>query len=903
MNPARPSPLPILPIDSLLPEVVEGLRRHAAVVVRAPPGAGKTTRVPPALLTAGIAGRGQVVMLEPRRIAARAAARWMASELGEPLGETIGYQVRYERCASRRTRILVVTEGILLRRIQADPFLEDVGVVVFDEFHERRLDSDLLLALARRLQSTLRADLKLAVLSATLSTAEAGRIAGFLGDCPILESAGRAYPVEVRHTARLDDRPIAERVAESLPRLLEERPGDALVFLPGVREIEDVRSGLERTLHGPHVLLPLAGEMSTERQDAALRPHALRKIVLATNVAETSVTLPGVTIVVDSGLARVARLDPATGSQRLDLEPISRASATQRAGRAGRTEPGVALRLWTERQHAALAEELEPEVSRLDLSGALLQLLAWGESDLVTFPWLEPPPPAHLEQALRVLELLEAVPRAEQARMGHGGLVRLTPLGRRMAALPVHPRTARFLLEAASCAVLDRGVLLAYLLEERDPWRGRSVHSDPVRPTTSDLLDRLALLERGAAPAGPAGGALPAARRLGKLLRAALREEAEEATGEAAGGTAGDSPPPEPGGESAPELVPTGGAPVRSSHTGTRKHVPRAATVDARLVRCLVTAFPDRVARRREPGSRRGLMVGGRGVLLAPASGVVDGDLFLCHDLHATARSRQGETLVSQASALEAAWLPVTWLDESLVVEFDAVRARVVARRVRRFLDLTLQESDAGAPPVAQAARLLAEAAAPRIAEALPVAEPEFTRWRTRLHWLAHWVPELELPTVDDNTLRAWLEPLCAGKRSFEELRREDLVALGSRCLTSAQRAALEREAPEHLVLPGGRRAALAYDAPERAPVLAARIQDLFGWPDTPRLARGRARVILHLLAPSGRPQQITDDLAGFWRGTYHQVRKDLRARYPKHAWPEDPTSATAPRPRRRPGS
>src|SRR4051812_42999521 len=471
-----------LPIDEALPALIAALREGPAAVLIAPTGAGKTTRVPPALLAAGIGAGKRIVMLEPRRIAARAAARRMAEEGGWTLGREVGYQVRFERKAGPETRILVVTEGILVQRLQADPFLEDVGVVIFDELHERNLQTDLSLAMARRVQRDARPDLKLLAMSATL---DPGPVAAFLGDCPVIESRGRLHPVDVLYTDRPDDRALPGQIAAGVRRVLDSTPGDVLVFLPGVGEIQRASEALagEREL----AVLPVYGDLPAERQDEVLRPLSRRKVVLATNVAETSITIDGVTAVVDSGLVRRLRFDPATGLDRLELGKISRASADQRAGRAGRQAPGLCLRLWPAYEQATLAERETPEIARVDLAGPALQLLAWGETDLAAFGWFEAPSPDSLAAAVQLLRQLGAFDTV------------VTSLGNTMARLPVHPRLARLLIEGQRVGRTREAALLAALLAERDPFTRSPVRgAGPRHPRSnsrSDLLDRLDTLD------------------------------------------------------------------------------------------------------------------------------------------------------------------------------------------------------------------------------------------------------------------------------------------------------------------------------------------------------------------------------------------------------------------------
>jgi ATP-dependent helicase HrpB len=839
-----------LPIDPVLPDLLAALGRHSAAVLRAPTGAGKTTRVPPAVLDAGLAGAKNVVLLEPRRLAARAAARRMAAERGGRLGDEVGYHVRFDRCAGPATRVLAVTPGILLRLLQDDPYLEHAGVVLFDEFHERGLESDLALGMVRLVQQTVRPELRVVVMSATL---EVEAVSAYLGGCPVVASEGRLFPAEIVYEPRVERAPLAPAVAAAAERLLDRTPGDLLVFLPGLYEIRQTARHLEAAARQRDLaVVPLYGDLPPEQQDAALLRGERRKVVLATNVAETSVTVEGITGVVDSGLARVLTYDPGVGLDRLRLTPIARASADQRAGRAGRTQPGVCVRLWSASAQRGRPEQAEPEVRRVDLAGAVLQLLSLGESDVRQFPWLEPPREATVARALALLR-----------RLGATDDRGLTDLGQALARLPVHPRLGRLLVEGQRLGVPERAALAAALLSERDPFTRDAGPAAQVggRPATrSDVLDRVEALEefehagRTASPLGALhrGAARFVLHARDQLLRL-LRQEARRSRARAA----------------------------------------PAAAPDEGLPRALLAAFPDRVARRREPGGRRGVMVGGRGVQLAPASGVRETELFLCIDVDAG----QGEALVRQASAVQRDWLPADRVTTATEVFFDAQTERVLARRRVRYEDLVLEEAQAALPEGEEVARVLAAAAAERLDRVLPPEGSPTDLYRTRLRCLREWLPELGLPPCDDADLRELLPWLCHGRRSFAELRAGPwLEALQGR-LTHAQRQAVEREAPERLPVPSGSRLALRYEV-GRPPVLAVRIQEVFGLTDTPRVAAGRVPVLLHLLAPNYRPQQVTDDLASFWANTYPQVRKELRARYPRHAWPEDPWTAE---PERRP--
>lgn len=840
--------LPALPIDAVLPDLAAALREHPCVVLRAPTGAGKTTRVPPALLDAGLAANGTLVMLEPRRLAARAAARRMAAERGGTVGDEIGYQVRFDKRVGPRTRIQVVTDGILVRMLQDDPFLEAVSVIVFDEFHERSLQLDLGLAMVRRVQQTVRPDLKIVVMSATLASAV---IAEYLGNCPVVESEGRLYPVEISYLSQPQPMSLPERAAAGVEQILTRTSGDVLVFLPGVGEIRRTASLLQAVAAEQRLaVMELYGDLPPEQQDAVLNRSDRRKLVLATNVAETSVTIEGITAVVDTGQARVLRFDPGLGLDRLVLSRISRASADQRAGRAGRTQPGVCLRLWTDREQRGLAEQEEPEIRRVDLAGPALELLCWGETDVGRFPWFEPPSEAAVAQALALLERLGAVAGRQ-----------VTDLGRRLVRLPVHPRIARLLVAGHRAGHPARAALVGALLSERDPFSrpasGRDSRRAVSHRSPSDVLDRVAALEefaRSGRRETPVGLLHPGAARFVLQARDQLQRLLSQACGPA----------------SRPEV-----------------------SADEAVLRALLAAFPDRVARRREPGSRKAVLVGGRGVWIGDESAVTEAELFVCVDLDAG----KTEAIARQVSAIEREWLSPERLRVSIDVGFDPERERITAVRRTRWEDLVLDEAATSPPTDCDVSQVLAEAAGSHLDRVLPTDDPDVGRFLARVRCLREWLPELELPAFEESELRELLPGLCANCRSFADLRRAPWLHFLKSRLTSAQLQAVDREAPERLRVPSGSQITLQYEV-GRPPILAARIQELFGWAETPRIARGRVRVLLHLLAPNQRPQQVTDDLRSFWDNTYQQVRKDLRRRYPKHAWPEDPWNAS---PERRP--
>ncbi|HET7293367.1 MAG TPA: ATP-dependent helicase HrpB [Vicinamibacteria bacterium] len=752
-----------LPIDPFVPEIVAAVRDRGKAIVVAPPGAGKTTRVPPAL-----AADGPLILLQPRRVAARSLARRIAEERGLTLGEDVGWQVRFERRYSERTRLLVATEGILTARLQGDPLLGGFRTVVLDEFHERSLHADLALALARQ-AARARDDLRLVVMSATL---DAARVAAFLDGAPVVEVPGRPHPVEIEYAAGRD-------VADAVRAAVAREGGHVLVFLPGAPEIRRAQRDLAALEARGVAVLPLHGSLPAEAQDAALAPSQRRRVILATNVAETSLTVEGVTDVIDTGLHKVLRYDPEKGLDRLETERISSDSAEQRAFRAGRTAPGRALRLWDARMR--LRPHREPEIARVDLAGPVLDVLAWG-GDPLRFEWFEAPPEPAVRAALELLE-----------RLGAAREHRLTPLGDALRRLPLHPRLGRVLLAAGAS---DQAAQACALLSERVTYR-------PVSEATD--CDVLAHLGRGELPSGTA-------RAAGEIATLARRLEAAA-------------------------------APSRDP--------------DAALRRALLLGFPDRVARRREPGSPRVLLSSGTGATLGPESGVRGGEFLVALDVGAAGA---GEARVRMASRVEREWLEPT--RRETVHRLEGGRVRAFEQELLGVLVLAERPVP---PDPAEAERLLVAAACERGFG--PAGEALLRRLRFA-----------GLATDVDGLLRASL----AGRTELPEL---DLGAW----LTHATRRDLDRLAPDSLALPSGRRVRLTY-RDDGAVVAAVKLQELFGVQDTPRLGPRLEPVLLELLAPNGRPVQTTRDLRSFWARTYPEVRRELRGRYPKHRWPEDPS-------------
>lgn len=856
------------PITPLLPDILASLAQHPRLVLEAPPGAGKTTQVPLALLTADWLGGKKIVMLEPRRVAARAAAGFMARQLGEAVGETVGYRIRFESKVSSRTRIEVVTEGILTRMLQDDPLLEGIGAIVFDEFHERHLSGDLGLALALDVQAGLREGLRLLVMSATL---DGERLATFL-DAPRLSSAGRSHPVAIAHFPARREEVLEHQVKRAIEHALIEHPGDLLVFLPGQREIGKVerllaglltppvvggslfpQSGLPApiracAIHGALVATPpqqatsadtvevltLHGELSVEQQARVLQPapDGRRRVVLATNVAESSVTLPGVRVVIDAGLAREPRFDPNSGFSRLDVAAIAQASADQRAGRAGRVADGWAYRLWPQSQR--LEPQRRPEIAQVELAGLALELAAWG-SDALCF--VDPPPAGAMAAARELLHRLDALDAQG----------RITPRGRTMLGLGTHPRLAALLL--ASAAPVQRALAcdLAALLEARDPLRSRS----------DALIERwqaLAAFRRGHASADASRSALVAIDSAAKQWRRRLRCDA--------------LPPPS---------------------------APAHAVGDL-----LAHAFPDRIGRQHPQDPKRYLLANGRMLRLFDDSALFGEPWIVASELRFEAK----DALLQRGAPVDEAKLREVFaahFSEADEVRWDAGKRALVSERVTRFDNIVLASKSAGRVDPAQAARALTTAVRELGLACLPWSEA-LSQWRVRVRCLHRWMPELGLPDLSEAALLAsletWLQPAFNGKTRLDGLEPEALSEALKSCVDWSMRQRINALAPDRISVPSGMQRGIAYrldDHDEPAPpVLAVKLQELFGLAETPRVADGRVPLLLHLLSPGGKPLQVTSDLKNFWNSTYAEVKKEMKGRYPKHPWPDDPWNAAA---------
>ncbi|PAA18519.1 ATP-dependent helicase HrpB [Pseudomonas fragi] len=827
-----------LPIDEVLPALRLALAERHETVLEAPPGAGKTTRVPLALLNEPWLAGQKILMLEPRRLAARAAAERLASELGEKVGETVGYRIRLDSKVGPNTRIEVVTEGILTRRLQHDPSLEGVGLLIFDEFHERSLDADLALALSLNGRELFRDEqpLKILLMSATL---EGERLASILDDAPILRSEGRMYPVAMRWGRPFVPGEFIEpRVVQTVLDAINDESGSLLVFLPGQAEIRRVNQQLADALgsRSDILLCPLHGELDLTAQRAAIEPapKGLRKVVLATNIAETSLTIDGVRVVIDAGLARVPRFDPGSGMTRLDTQRISRASATQRAGRAGRLEPGVCYRLWSEDQHAQLAAYGSAEILQADLAGLALQLARWGVTPEQLI-WLDMPPSASYAQARQLLDRLGAL---------HGA--KLTPHGEAMAELPAHPRIAHLLLRGQDLGLADMACDIAALLGERDILRG----------VGADLHSRLALLSGESRAARGGQGGVQRAKQLARQYRGYLRGKARQPVAD----------------------------PDHPRWLGA----------------LLALAYPDRVAQQRKPGGAEYRLANGRAALFSEVDGLMKQPWLVIADLGS--RQGQREERIYLAAEFDPALLEGVLSEQVSVVDqldWDEREGVLRAERQRKVGELVLSREPLTGLDEAARTQALINLVRRKGLELLPWT-PELRQWQARVALLRQLDLQIqghsEWPDVSDAALLAgledWLGPYLGRVSRLSHFASLDLSSIMHNMLKWPLPQRLDELAPHHIKVPSGSSVRLDYS--EHPPILAVRLQELFGLADTPRIAGGRQVVKLHLLSPARRPVQVTQDLANFWRSTYAEVKKDLKGRYPKHYWPDDPLVAEA---------
>ncbi len=838
-----------LPIYELENALVAALSKGNRLILQAPTGSGKSTQVPQIVLDHGLAGEGEIIVLQPRRLATRMLAQRVAFERKQKLGDEVGYQIRLDRVCSAKTRILYVTEGVLLRRMLHDPQLRGVAAIIFDEFHERHLYGDITLAQALMLQERARPDLRLIVMSATLETAVLGE---YLAPCETLTSAGRMYPVEIEYlkkSLRADDYPVWDAVAEELDRLAPITEGDVLVFMPGAYEISRTINAVRNSrVGGKFIVVPLHGELPVQEQDAAIARYEQRKVIVSTNVAETSLTIDGVRVVIDAGLARVARYDANRGINTLLIERISRASADQRAGRAGRTAPGICLRLWTDREHLDRPAQELPEVKRLDLAEVVLTLKASGVREVANFRWLEAPDAKSLERAEVLLLDLGATD-------GDGGI---TELGRRMLAFPVHPRYARMLLAAhergcvpAICGVAaltqGKSVLPRAQGKQQEQQREELFGADSTSDFTV-LLRALHYAEEASfnpqklRPVGVNGIAAREASALAQQFRSIAKGEGLDCS-------------------------------------------PRDISGEA-IARCILAGFPDHVGARLDRGTLRVQLVHGRRGVLARESVAQDFALIVVGEVREVDSRDDVQTLLTLATGVREEWLREMFQEafrQETEVFYDTTQRRVMARNVTRFRDLEIRVERTDKVPSEQAAAILAaEVTDGRLT--LDLWNHDIEQYILRLNQLADWCPEYELPKLTTEDRHTLMEQLCLGASNYREIKDRPVWPVVKSWLSPMQQTLVEDQAPERLELPNGKRAKITYTE-NAQPTLGARIQDLYGVEHDLRIAGGKVSLVIQVLAPNYRPIQITTSLANFWKESYPKIKIELQRKYPKHEW------------------
>lgn len=830
-----------LPVEEILPFLKEAVLSKPSVVLQAPPGAGKTTRVPIALLDIITPEKGGIIMLEPRRIAAASAARWMAKGLNEQVGETIGYSVRFESRVSKKTRIEVVTEGILTRRIQADPGLGGVSIVIFDEFHERSLHADLALALCLDLRRALREDLKIVIMSATL---DCGPISALLDGAPVISSSGKVFPVEERY---LPDKagPLTQRIAGAVDKAMRETSGDILVFLPGAGEIHACNCAIDEMpgIRGKGITVhPLYADLPFEEQERAILPSGKRKVILATNIAETSLTIEGVGVVIDSGLTRRLQYDPSIGMNRLVTVPVSKASAEQRKGRAGRLGPGVCYRLYGRNVFDSMLPFAPPEMSVSDLSSLVLELAVWGVREPSVLSWLDKPPSLSWQAAVRLLMDLGAIDKS----------CAVTQEGKKMARLPLHPRLARLLLRAEELGCLLLGSDIAALLSERDIIRrptaaGRMLSdSDPEIATRTEILEEW---RKGSKVADISD--IWALRKVDRV---------------------------------AGQLVRLMG--------GVRKGNGQNVALPDLISQLLLNAFPDRIAQLRRGEDGHFLLPQGRGVRLTSTTGLNKSPFIIAVNVDAGSKA---EGVVHLASPISEELIRREYagrIETVKRIDWERREERIIAT-VEERIGAIIVSSRPFSPTDEEALPVLCDAI--RLSPGMLLFSKEARQFQGRCALIKRVFPEEQWPDLSDERLlsdpKGWLLPWLRGLRSRQDIRNMDILHALKGQLTWQLARLLEERAPSAIVVPSGHRVALDYTSRD-VPVLAVKLQEMFGLADTPSIADGRVTVLLHLLSPARRPVQITQDLKGFWNSGYQQVKKELKGRYPKHPWPDDPWNA-----------
>jgi len=838
-----------LPILEIRERLLASLRERKRLILTAPTGSGKSTQVPQMLLDGGLLGSGQVVILQPRRLPSRMLAAWVAKDRNVKLGDEVGYQIRFDDVTSAATRIRYVTEGVLLRQMLSNPVLRRVNAIIFDEFHERHLYGDITLARALQIQETVRPDLLILVMSATL---DVGPLQKYLEPCTLLSSQGRAFPVHIEYLPKpVGDWPVWEAAVKELEQLVKQHDGDTLIFMPGAYEIGRTVQAARDALGSKFIVLPLHGDLATNDQDAAVAQYDRRKVVVSTNVAETSLTIDGVRIVIDSGLARIPRYDLYRGINTLLVEKISRASADQRAGRAGRTAPGVCLRLWTEREHEQRPAQELPEIKRLDLAEVVLTLKASGVDDVYSFRWLEPPGRQSLERAEMLLGDLGAIDHQS----------RITELGRRMLAFPLHPRYSRMLLAAQEYGCVRQVALIAALTQGRDLLvrrQGREVEDARDDLFGGESESDFFVLMRAWRYADRNGYSLDRCRRLGIHAQSARQV--------------------------GPLFEQFLGIARREGLDVSEKRVANDA-----IQRCILLGFSDHVARRLDAGTLRCELVHGRRGLLARESMVQNALLLVAAEVREVqsgiGKNKEVNVLLSLATAVKEEWLRELFpgdFNETKTVVYDTTQRRVFAEHRKSFRDLVLEAERSDEAPLDDAARILAdEVLAGRCV--LKNWDDAVEQWIVRVNRLRDWMPELNLPAISTDDRRSLVEQICHGAVSYKEIKDKTVWPVVKAWLSPQQQAWVEEHAPERIELKSGRRAKVKYSV-DGPPTISAKIQDLYGTKSL-TVAGGRVPVRIEVLAPNQRPVQVTDNLGIFWRETYPKLRQELQRKYPKHEW------------------
>jgi ATP-dependent helicase HrpB len=845
-----------LPVDALIPQIVQAIDQSPIVIVDAPPGSGKTTRVAPALIERFAKDNRRIVLLQPRRIAVQTVASRIADEVGCRVGQQVGYAIRFDSKFNRDTQLLIATEGILTRMIVDDIALSDISVVIFDEFHERSLDSDLLLAMCRHIQSTIRPDLRIVIMSATIASSS---LSSLLSNVPVIRTDGRMFPVDIRYAPTNIADKLSHSTASLVKQAVAKHNGDVLVFLPGKGEIFQTQSLLESMIGKDCEVLPLFGAMKMEEQAyvvGANRNADRRRVILSTNIAETSLTIEGIRIVIDSGLARVMRYDPASGLDRLMLEPICRASSDQRAGRAGRVAAGVAYRMWSEASQRARPEYLEPEIHRVDFAAALLMLYSLNEPSIDRLPWLDAPRTETVAAAERLLEQLDAI--EDRA---------ITSVGMLMMHIPLHPRLSRLVLEGSRLNIAKESAMAAALLSEREPFiqqfansktssrnnvplrRDQSAASQPRR-WPCDVSEQLEVIEDYRST----GRSMT---KFGEVHRNTLQTIDRVANQVL---------------DCISEL----------NHKPTNQ----ASDVADRWIRlrqAILSAFPDRLAKRRGRGQDRGVMVAGKGVKIGPESGVVLLDFFVCLDAEAST----SDAKVRIASGIDRDWLSGDNIRVADELFYSPTHKAVQCRRRTYWIDLLLEESPAAITDRKAAGKILAQTALADWKRFFPADDADLANAIGRINLLAANYPELNIKAIDQQRLKDICESICYQVTSLDELKSANWLSYVMGSLSAGASASLHRLLPAKIATKSGRQFAIDYSGDQ--PKLSIKIQDAFGMMTNPKVCDGRIIVQLHLLAPNMRTQQITNDLASFWKTGYVTVKKELKRRYPKHAWPDDP--------------